>query len=446
MSLRARLVVALAIVLALSLTAGCALAGWHARRSVRVELAAALQVGAQTARTGLDDAVLSPDPAADARRLVGTFDGNRHVRAALVDGGGAAAAESRLLKPAAAAPRWFGSLIAPDLAPVDIAAGAGPSTRPLIRLWANPTNEVGEVWGEFRDTATVLAAFCLLASLLVFWTVGRALRPLDRLRSGLSRVGSGDYAPRVAEDGPPELAALARGFNSMAARLADAQLRNARLNEHLMTLQEEERADLARDLHDEIGPSLFAVNITAATIQQLAAAGRAAEIPGQVRAIQDVVGHMQRYVKAILGRLRPVHAVELGLRPAIETLAGFWRARYPAVAFDLEISTGEADLDDATKEIIYRVVQEGLANAVRHGKPSRIGIAVRTKSGMILVEVTDDGTASGALTEPGFGLSGMRERVSARDGTLAIQRGARDSGWTVLASLPLPTRPCDLDA
>jgi len=232
----------------------------------------------------------------------------------------------------------------------------------------------------------------------------------------------------------------------MAARLAEAQLRNARLNEQLMTLQEEERADLARDLHDEIGPSLFAVNVTAATIQQLAAAGRTSEIPGQVRAIQDVVGHVQRYVKAILGRLRPVHAVELGLQPAVEALAAFWRARYPAIAFDLDISTDEADLDDATKEVIYRVVQEGLANAVRHGKPGRIGVAVRTRSGMILAEVTDNGTVTDALAEPGFGLSGMRERVSARDGTLAIRRGAAGSGWTILASLPLPARSCEIDA
>ncbi len=444
MSLRARLVAALAFVLILSLASGCVLAGWHARRSVRVELAAALNVGAQTVRTGLDEAVLSPNTDADARRLVSTFDGNRHVRAALVDRSGAVAADSRLLKPEAAAPGWFRSLIAPDLVPVDVAAGADPSGRVLIRLWANSTNEVGEVWGEFRDVATVLVAFCLLASLLVFWTVGRALRPLDRLRSGLSRIGSGDYAPRVAEDGPPELAAFARGFNSMAARLADAQQRNARLNEHLMTLQEEERADLARDFHDEIGPSLFAVNVTAATIHQLAATGRTSEIPDQVRAIQDVVAHMQRYVKAILGRLRPTRAVEFGLRPAIETLAAFWRGRYPAITFNLDISAGEADPDDATEEIIYRVVQEGLANAVRHGKPSRIGIAVRTTPGAILVEVVDDGNASSALAEPGFGLSGMRERVSARDGTLSIQPGTRGSGWKVLASLPLPERPCGL--
>ncbi|MBV9747633.1 MAG: HAMP domain-containing protein, partial [Acetobacteraceae bacterium] len=373
-------------------------------------------------------------------------DGNRHVRAALLDRNGAIAAESRLVRPAAETPGWFRRLIAPELAPVEISAGSGPSRRFLMRLWANPTNEVGEVWGEFRDFATVLAVFCLLASLLVFWTVGRTLRPLDRLRSGLSSVGAGDYAARVAAHGPPELAALAHGFNSMAARLAEAQLRNARLNEQLMTLQEEERADLARDLHDEIGPSLFAVNVTAATIQQLAAAGRTSEIPGQVRAIQDVVGHVQRYVKAILGRLRPVHAVELGLQPAVEALAAFWRARYPAIAFDLDISTDEADLDDATKEVIYRVVQEGLANAVRHGKPGRIGVAVRTRSGMILAEVTDNGTVTDALAEPGFGLSGMRERVSARDGTLAIRRGAAGSGWTILASLPLPARSCEIDA
>jgi two-component system sensor histidine kinase UhpB len=442
MSLRARLVVALALVLALSLASGCALAGWHARRSVRAELVAALGVGAQAVRTGLDEAALSPDPDAGARRLVGTFDGDRHVRAALLDARGAVMAESRLLTPTAAVPPWFRRLIAPDLAPVAIAAGV--SGRLAIRLWANPTNEAGEVWSEFRDVATVLVAFCLLASLLVFWTVGRALRPLDRLCTGLSRIGSGDYAPRVAEDGPPELAALARGFNSMAGRLADAQRGNARLNEHLMTLQEEERADLARDLHDEIGPSLFAVNVTAATIQQLAAAGRTSEISSQARAIQEVVAHVQRHVKGILGRLRPVRAVEFGLGPAIESLVAFWRGRYPAIAFDVGIPADEAGLDEATKETIYRVVQESLANAVRHGKPGRIGIAVTSRSGSVLVEVTDDGAAApGALAmEPGFGLSGMRERVAALDGTLLIQPGTGDAGWRVAASLPSPAAAC----
>ena len=72
----------------------------------------------------------------------------------------------------------------------------------------------------------------------------------------------------------PNLARLAKGFNTMVERLDAAQARNLRLNEQLMTLQEEERTELARDLHDEVGPFLFAVHLDAASIEQAAASGR----------------------------------------------------------------------------------------------------------------------------------------------------------------------------
>ena len=436
MSLQRRLVAAVTFALALGLAFGCVLAGWHAGRSVRAEMVAALGSGAQAARAGLDEAVRSRDPAAEARRLVATFDGSRHVRASLLEDG-AEVAQSRLLRPAARVPPWFEGMIAPALAPVDVAPEGAPGGM-VMRLRADPLNEVGEVWGWFRDAMAMLAVSCLIASLLVSWTVGRALRPVGRLRSGLARVESGDFAARVAEAGPPEIAALAVGFNRMAARLALVQAQNARLAEQLTTLQEEERADLARDLHDEIGPSLFAVNVTAATIQQLAAAGRSGEIAGQARAIQDMVAQVQRCVKAILGRLRPLRAVEPGLRPAIETLVAFWQGRCPAIAFDVAVSADEARLGEAVKEAVYRIVQEGLANAVRHGQPGRIKVAVAGAPDGLLVEVSDDGAAPrGSPVRPGFGLSGMRERIAALDGTLSVEPRSPDSGWRVVARLPV---------
>lgn len=433
MSLRIRVIAAVALALAVSLAFGCALAGWHAGRSVRTELAAALNTGAQAARAGLDEAARSPDRAGEARRLLATFDGSRHLSAALLDGSGAEVARSRPLSPAADVPGWFRRLIAPRLAPVEITSGGV-----AVRLRAEPANEVGEVWGWFRDAVMMLTVFCTVAALLVPWTVGRALRPVGRLRGGLACVEAGDFAARVAEDGPPELAALARGFNRMAAHLASAQRQNARLNDQLATLQEEERADLARDLHDEIGPSLFAVNVTAATIAQLADAGRTVEIAAQARAIQDVAAHVQRCIREILARLRPLRAVEPGLRPAVEALAAFWRERCSGVHIGVTVEVNEARLDDALKETAYRIVQEGMANAVRHGQPSRIEVAVTSDSEGIRIEVSDDGDASqDGLVRPGFGLSGMRERVTAVDGTLSVEsRGA--AGWRIAALLPTP--------
>ena len=117
----------------------------------------------------------------------------------------------------------------------------------------------------------------------------------------------------------------------MTQRLATVAAQNRRLNERLLTLQAEERADLARDLHDEIGPLLFAVDMTAATIERLAGGQRATEIPTHVRAIHDAVDRMQRHVRVILERLRPLQAT--GLEAAIGRLVAFWRRRRPDIAF-----------------------------------------------------------------------------------------------------------------
>src|SRR5262249_35580649 len=153
------------------------------------------------------------------------------------------------------------------------------------------------------------------------------------LVAAFERVGEGDYHGTVPERGPPELARLAHGFNLMTGRLATVAAQNRRLNERLLTIQAEERADVARDLHDEIGPLLFAVDMTAATI------GRGGEIPTHVRSIHEAVGRMQRHVRALLGRLRPLEAV--GLEAAIDRLVAFWRCRRPEIGFTVAIAVEE---------------------------------------------------------------------------------------------------------
>ncbi len=438
MSLRLRLIVSFAIPLAFSLVFGCMLVSWHATRSVRTELTAALEVGRQSVHAGMEELSLAGDPGHDLRSLIRTFDGNRHVRATLLGPSGTVLVQSRLLSPAASVPGWFRDLIGPHIPPFDVAVPSDGADEPTIRLQTDPTNEAGEVWGEFHDAALALAVFCLLALAFTTWTVRRLLHPISGLIAGLSRVGSGDYDARVVEEGPAELAMLASGFNRMAARLTAIEAQNLRLHAQLASLQEEERADLARDLHDEIGPSLFAMSITAATIDALAKAGRSGDIPEQVRAIRDVIAGTQRHIKDILGRLRPGCAIELGLGPAVQSLIAFWRTHCPAIAFAVELSIDETMLSDVFKETFYRIVQEALSNAVRHGRPSRIGIAIKGGVGGTVLEVSDNGAGSPAAERPGFGLMGMRERVAALAGTISIDGPKTGSGWRVVVRLPLP--------
>jgi two-component system, NarL family, sensor histidine kinase UhpB len=433
MSLRVRLIMSIMIVLLVSLGVGGAAAGWHAVRSVRAEMQAALAVGAQTLRNGIYELPRARDPENELERLVRNFDGDRHIRAELRDATRELHVASALPVVASNMPAWFIALLAPSIAPVRFDVGAGDT----VTVAPDPRNEIGEVWTQLRDDLVAVGLSCGLSIVLVSLVVGRALRPLDRLSAALASVGSEGYAVRVEHAGPPELVRLAEGFNAMMERLDAAQARNLRLNEQLLTLREEERTDLARDLHDEIGPFLFAVNLDAASIERAASSGGIAEVPERAHAIREAVEHMQSHVRAMLHRLRPANPVEAGLAPALGNLVAFWRARQPEIDFTLAMAVDEHRLGDPPMAAIYRLVQEGLNNAVRHGCPRRIAIVVEAADdGEVIVRVADNGTGLTAANVPGLGLKGMRERIEGLGGTLHVGAERDGKGLVVTARLP----------
>ena len=438
-SLQLRLIVSIMLVLIVSLVLGGALACWHAARSVETELRAAMEVGEHSVENAMTQLSGTQDPGQELTRLINTFDGDRHVLAVLLNGRGEPALISSLAIPTRPVPDWFVRLLGvpPRILRFPIPAVAGHGT---IMLQADPRNEVGEVWGQLSDSLVVLGLFSLLVLLLVPWTVRRGLAPLEFAIQSFQRIGAGDYDARLTPEGAPELARLAQGFNRMAERLAGLEAKNRRLHERLQHLQEEERADLARDLHDEIGPFLFAVSVDAAAIPQLAAEGRRTEVAERVATIRDAVAHMQRQVKATLGRLRPVGPLGLGLADAVETLAQFWRRRSPGieVRIDLGVGVGDGTRDERIDGTIYRIVQEGMSNAVRHGSPRRILVTIATEDeDNIRVAVVDDGAGiDDTAGEAGFGLIGMTERIAALGGTLEVGNRRDAPGVTLTAVLP----------
>jgi two-component system sensor histidine kinase UhpB len=441
MPLRTRLVILVGLVLLASLVCDTALVAWQAVGSVRTELRAALNVGSQTIRNGFDDLAHSNHARTDLRHLIATFNGNRHVRALLLDDQGRIIATSRLLPSTQPVPDWFRRLIASDPGAVRLAAPRVTGGDAMIVLQADPVNELGEVWRESRDGLLVLGGFALLSALSICAAVERALRPLVSISSTFARISKGDYHVRVPEHGPPELMRVAIGLNLMARRLATVAAQNRRLNERLLTLQAEERADLARNLHDEIGPLLFSVEIATATIERLIDHSCSADISTHARSIHDAVSRMQRHVRAILGRLRPLETI--GLAAAVDQLVTFWRGLRPETDFTVSVAIEEDLIDDATKETVYRVIQEAVSNAIRHGAPARVEIAIARDAGdNVRVAVTDDGIGMPADETIGrapthFGLIGMRERVAEMAGSLAILRGPGGRGVALVACLPL---------
>jgi two-component system sensor histidine kinase UhpB len=231
MPLRVRLIALIGLVLLVSLACGSMLVAWRAANSVRIELRAALDVGAKAVR----DETEERGDAHAARRLIATFNGNRHVRATLLDANDRPVAASELLIPARPGPGWFRALIADE--PRALRFAVPPPGEGAIVLRTDPANEISEVWAESRDAVLVLAGFAALSALLICTVVGRALRPLVALSNAFDQIGQGNYHGKVQEHGPPELTRLANGFNIMTQRLATAAAQNRRLNERLLTLQ-----------------------------------------------------------------------------------------------------------------------------------------------------------------------------------------------------------------
>jgi two-component system sensor histidine kinase UhpB len=432
MSLRLRVLLALVLVLLTSSAVGAGLAGWRARQTLREELAAAMTGGRQAVLRSYEDLPRSDHAPRDLTQLIATFDGNRHLKARLIDAGGAVVARSQ---PAVSspAPDWFSRLFAEEIAPIRLASPV-PGYAAVV-LAADWVPDIAALWSQFQALMLGLAAVLLVGASLAWLMVGRALRPVRDLTAAFERIGSGDYRAMPKTHGAAEIARLGEAVNQMAQRLAAIQDRNRALEAQVLTLQDEERADLARDLHDEIGPHLFAVNVDAAMAGRLIEDGKADLAREQVKAIQAAVAHMQRLVRDILGRLRPTPLVEMGLVAAIEDLIAFWRARRPEITFEACLAIDEAELAEPAREAIYRLVQEGLANAVRHGKPGRIEVdATPADAAWIQARVSDDGAAGESSSEGGFGLIGMRERVEQAGGRLTIEQTAK--GWRIIALLP----------
>ncbi len=437
MSLRARVISLFAGVLLISVLLGTLVDGYVARHGLSAELTAAMNGAQQTVNSAFEDLPQSDHPERDLRQLVSTFDGNRHVRASLVTDTGRATLVSRTPTRDRLAPPWFSRLLGSPPKSVKIAVPVAHTGVYAIALTPTAEIDIGEAWREFIGIVAVLSASAAVGLVLVYFVISAAFRPLRALAGQFGRIGTGDYSGRVVEGGPSELLSLQRGFNRMASELAATTERNRLLGDQLLTIQEEERADIARDLHDDIGPHLFAVNMDAEMIAQLSDAGRHDLIRGQVRSIQAAVSHMQRSVRDVLGRLRPARITELGLNAAIMDLVRFWTVRRPDIAFKVALLDDEALLAEATKDVVYRVVQEAVSNAVRHGEPQSVRISFDLDADQVLsVLVADDGAGRGsASTGAGLGLVGMSERVATLGGALTFGPNEGAPGWTTAARL-----------
>lgn len=452
LSLRARINLLLALILTLGLAVNIARLVLEAGPRVQAEDQSVIRLAREfidTIVAGLDDA---PDPEARLNQIVHDLNRLRHVsitrQGEAVERSGTADASDDNAG-ARSPPAWFVTLVRPEKTTVNVPISIKGKPGSLL-ITSHPNDEMAEIWDGIVTQLQIGTAIAIVLFLITTRVVSRALAPIQTLSEAMTKIEAGVYDTRVKPDGPPELAAICNKLNHLAGTLGSAVDDKRRLAERVVSLQDVERKEISRELHDEFGPYLFALRAHASALTRIADAsgpnGEATRKHGT--AILEQVNALQQSNRRVLEKLRPVGLTELGLREALGALLRLWGESHPDVVIETAISQSLGDTGETADLTIYRTIQEALTNVFRHAGATCVSVTVeptelssgptRTGRGGALVRVRDNGSGLGPDHKLGFGLTGMRERILALGGSLTIASGA--GGVTVEAVVPRDVR------
>jgi two-component system sensor histidine kinase UhpB len=446
LSLRSRINVLLALVLTLGLAINVARLVLEAGPRVQAEDQSVTRLAREFVETivvGLNEAA---DPESRLDQIIGDLKRLRHVSITrqTEDAVAVPVNDSDEDDDARSVPAWFTALVHPVRTSVSVPISIHGKAAALV-ITSIPNDEIAEIWDGILTQVEVGSAVALALFLITMIVVGRALAPLHELSQAMASIESGSYNVHIEPGGAPELAAICSRLNHLAATLGEAVEEKRQLAERAVSLQDLEREEIARELHDEFGPYLFALRVHAGALMRLAKAS-APDADGLRKhggAILEQVHELQQFTRRILERLRPVGLAELGLREALSALSRLWNDSHPDVAIETTISHALGETGETAELTIYRVVQESLTNVFRHARATAVNVSIEPAErpagaqgsrDYALVRVCDNGRGLKPGQKFGLGLTGMRERILALGGTLTVASG--EGGVVIEAMVP----------
>jgi two-component system, NarL family, sensor histidine kinase UhpB len=454
-SVRTQVLVSVAAINLLAVVLATGISILNARIQTRDEIEAALEIAQHFVAATIKNIAAEDQVDRLKESLSPQLTHLRHVRIMFMDGFG----NLNLLSPdnskIAAAPSWFTTLVAPGPADRSVRVVSVPHTQPVI-IAGEPANEIAEAWRDFYMQAVVWLALNSLVLVVLFLVLDRVLTPLASLSRGMRNLQGGDYTTRLPQPKIGELAIIADRFNRLAAALDASRKENRELNQQLIAVQEEERRHIANELHDEAGPCLFGISANASSIKKIAEQikhRRSGEIFRRIGEIISIAERLKSMNRGILNRLKPESIGHVTLGELIDGLICDFQRRHPDIQINSATERLAESYGNAIDLTVYRCIQEGITNAVRHGKAEHVTIdlieerdcgcvqAEQLRSRMCLV-LRDDGLGFDRSKQKGFGLTAMTERVRALGGSCLI-RSTPAEGTTIRIEIPIQGHSAD---
>lgn len=313
-----------------------------------------------------------------------------------------------------------------------------------------------------RQTAIVLGMMALFGLALSTLFAQVLIHPLQDLIRAMRRVQAGDLTAEISVWADDEIGKMQAEFNLMMHNLRESRMalskqqteleklnqentrllrelnaKNSRLEQllhHAISAQEAERKRLARELHDETGQSLTSILLR---LKALQTETDLETIHDRLNGLRYLTSRTLEEIRRLALDLRPMALDDLGLAPAIR-----WYVQQCAERSGIDVKLSIADtshrLPAELEIVLYRAVQEGLTNIIRHARAKQATISLEQSRNTVWLTITDDGQGiqPGSYNHGGMGLEGMRERVVLVGGRLRVD-STPGAGTQIVIELPL---------
>ncbi len=304
-------------------------------------------------------------------------------------------------------------------------------------------------WYYFSSTIPALylwvliwIAVTIVGSVVGFIAALEFQRKVNRLHLGILQLSRGNLTERIAVSGADGFEKVYYDFNDMASGMERRISLLQKLGEENVRLQAssneaavlEERKRLARDLHDTVSQQLFALHMSASTLVKVIELDtkKAIEIAEQLTNVSSIA---QKQIRGLIAQLRPMELEGRSLEQALDRwFPDYCRHNRLLGSMDIRVSD---DISDAVEHQLFMIIQEAMANVVKHAEAKHVELALRELEHQYILNITDDGQGfyKGQVQTHSFGLSTMRERAQKLGGDIEILSKA-GSGTRIKVQIP----------
>ena len=436
LSLRTKLSVLVGVSIALAVGLCLSLFLVNAASRVRSESDSAFKLAhdfVQSAIIGIQD---SKDPGEALQRVVEEANSSRHIRIYSEK----FTSTDRELREVTPPPAWFSRLLAATSQRDEIEIAISGQRFDKITIETSSLDEISEIWQEIKWIALASLIIIFIISIMIVWVVSKTLSPINDYVAALNRLDSGERNINISNNRTPEFQIISDRINTLAKTLHALDDENHILIQKMIKVQDDERKDLARDLHDEYGPALFMARVGIGEVRKkVDKISQSSSFHEEWAIVDGTLDKLQQINRRILGRLRPAALEEVGLSGAVEAMVQSWREAHPNIALSCALSQDHFVLDEHRALTAYRIIQEALTNIYRHAHATQASVQIEEDKveykSCLKIIITDNGKGIASDVSQGVGLRGMRERIFSVDGELKINNAG--PGTRIEATIPL---------